>query len=360
MWLAFTIKSLISLTPVAVFLATLLHLDSYKLVRFHLVMRAILAGGLLAMLAYAINGYALAILGLSFTDYSRYVAPLIEEFMKAAILIYLFRTNRIGFPVDAIILGFAVGTGFALLENMYYLQIAAGADMGVWVRRGLGTALMHGGTTAIFGALSQALLANRRAANFVVFAPGLVVCAILHAIFNHFPNNPLVSAVPVLLVLPVSLFLVFKKSEHAIHHWLETDFATHEELLAKITSGHLAETQGGQFIQNLASKLDPPHFETIVAYIRLHTELVLRADKILLAEERNIDTPVGSEIHAEFDQLHALERKLGRATFLTLLPHLHFTRLEVWELYQLEDRAHQGPPRSVVWLEHTVISRMHI
>ena len=130
MWLAFTIKSLISLTPVVVFLVTLLHLDSYKLVRFHLVTRAILAGGVLAMMAYAINGYALAILALGFTDYSRYVAPFIEELLKAAVLVYLFRSNRIGFPVDAIILGFAVGTGFALLENLYYLQIAASADIG--------------------------------------------------------------------------------------------------------------------------------------------------------------------------------------------------------------------------------------
>jgi hypothetical protein len=110
----------------------------------------------------------------------------------------------------------------------------------------------------------------------------------------------------------------------------------------------------------LATKLDRPHFENVVAYIHLHTELVLRADKILLAEEQRVDSPVGTETREQLDQLHALERKLGRATFLTLLPHLHFTRLEVWELYQLEDRARHVPPRSVVWLEHTIISRMHI
>ena len=46
--------------------------------------------------------------------------------LKALIVVVLIRTHRIGFLVDAAILGFAVGTGFALVENLYYLRLAAG------------------------------------------------------------------------------------------------------------------------------------------------------------------------------------------------------------------------------------------
>ena len=64
--------------------------------------------------------------------------------------------HRIGFLVDAAIFGFAVGTGFALAENLYYLHLAAEAGMGTWIVRGFGTALMHGGATALFAVMGLA------------------------------------------------------------------------------------------------------------------------------------------------------------------------------------------------------------
>ena len=50
---------------------------------------------------------------------SRYIAPLTEETGKAALVVTLVATARVGFLVDAAVLGFAVGTGFALFENLH-------------------------------------------------------------------------------------------------------------------------------------------------------------------------------------------------------------------------------------------------
>ena len=66
------------------------------------------------------------------------------------------RTRRTGFLTDAAILGFAVGAGFATVENIYYLRIFPDAPWLVWAIRGLGTAVMHGGASAIFAVLRQA------------------------------------------------------------------------------------------------------------------------------------------------------------------------------------------------------------
>ena len=49
------------------------------------------------------------------------MSPWIEESLKALLLVYLIRTRRVGMLVDAAIYGFAIGTGFALFENLYYL-----------------------------------------------------------------------------------------------------------------------------------------------------------------------------------------------------------------------------------------------
>ena len=89
------------------------------------------------------------------------MSPWLEELLKALILIHLIRTRRVGLLVDAAIAGFAVGTGFALVENLYYLAMRPEAQTDVQVIRGFGTAIMHGGATAIFGIVSVALVERK-------------------------------------------------------------------------------------------------------------------------------------------------------------------------------------------------------
>ena len=122
----------VGLLPVIIFLIVLLYMDSYKLVRFRTVLWVILAGAFLPVAGYWINGYAIEELGWDISNYSRYASPVIEETLKAGVMIFLFRTNRIGFLVDSAILGFAVGAGFGVIENFYYLYMASDAHIAVW------------------------------------------------------------------------------------------------------------------------------------------------------------------------------------------------------------------------------------
>jgi hypothetical protein len=88
------------------------------------------AGALVAVACYFANAAILNLIHLEFTTYSRYVAPVVEELLKALVIVWLIHANRIGFLVDAAIFGFAVGTGFALVENVYFLEIAKDAGIG--------------------------------------------------------------------------------------------------------------------------------------------------------------------------------------------------------------------------------------
>jgi hypothetical protein len=77
----------------------------------------------------------------------------------------------------------------------------------------------------------------------------------------------------------------------------------------------------------------------IFTYIKLHTELVLRAEKLLLAKEEGKPAEPAKPAHEAFRQLHALEKRIGRAAMLLVWPHLKFSRQELWELHQLESEA---------------------
>jgi RsiW-degrading membrane proteinase PrsW (M82 family) len=334
--LRFILEIPIGLGPVVVFLLVLQRLDSFRLVGVYAIGLTICAGAALAAASYVINGAAIDLTHFGLPSYTRYVSPVIEECLKAGILIYLFSRNRIGFMVDAAIIGFAVGTGFALIENIYFLYAFPDANIGVWVIRGFGTALMHGGATAIFGVLAQSLTERHAKFSWFWYLPGLAAAIVLHSIFNHFPDSPLVATLGTLVVLPVTLLLVFAKSEQSIHKWLLTDYESHERLLADMRSGEFAHSEAGRFVGDLVDKLDAAHVADMFAYIQLHTELVLRAEQMLLAREKGEKQTASPEDHARFTELHELERKIGRTAMLTLWPHLHFSRQELSELYELE------------------------
>ena len=103
-------------------------------------MRRVVAGA-----SYLVNAAALNALGIDLTLFSRDLSPIVEETLKGLVIVGLIRAHRIGFLVDAAIFGFAVGTGFALVENVYFLEIVKDAGIGTWIVRGFGTAIMHGG-----------------------------------------------------------------------------------------------------------------------------------------------------------------------------------------------------------------------
>jgi RsiW-degrading membrane proteinase PrsW (M82 family) len=111
------------------------------------VLAVVAAGALVAVACYFANAAILQPDPSRVHDLLAYVAPIVEELLKALVIVWLIHANRIGFLVDAAIFGFAVGTGFALVENVYFLEIAKDAGIGTWIVRGFGTAIMHGGAT---------------------------------------------------------------------------------------------------------------------------------------------------------------------------------------------------------------------
>src|SRR5438552_16467291 len=98
--------SVIGLLPVVTFLAVLLYFDSYKLVRLRLVLGVVACGAVIAVVCYAINADVIAMLGLDIMTFSRYVAPAIQELLKAAVVVALLRMPRIVFPAAASTLRF--------------------------------------------------------------------------------------------------------------------------------------------------------------------------------------------------------------------------------------------------------------
>jgi len=331
--MAAILRPALALLPVAAFLAVLVLLDSYKLVRLRAVVAVVLAGMLVAGVAYALNGALLA--HIDFRTYTRYVAPPIEEALKALVIAALIRAHRVGFLVDAAILGFAVGTGFAMVENLDYLAQSPGSALGTWVVRGFGTALMHGGAAASFAVLALALLerAGRWSARAIL--PGYALAVLLHSAFNHLLASPLQATLGIVLLLPLVLWAVFAKSEAALGQWLGRGFDADTEMLELINSGRLPDSPIGRYLHELKARFHGPVVADMLCYLRVHTELALRAKGVLLAREAGFDVPVDQATREKFAELGYLEKSVGRTGLLALHPVLRRSRRDLWQLYLL-------------------------
>jgi len=327
----------VALLPVLLFLGALVYLDSFKLVSARLVAGALVAGALAACLSYPVNSAFADHVTISFHAYSRYVSPWIEESLKAAALVYLIRSRRIGLLVDGAIVGFAIGTGFALIENIYYIASRPDAPFAVQVIRGFGTAIMHGGATAMFAVVSVALFERRPDGWLAVFLPGLLAAATLHSGYNHLLFRPVFATLITLLALPGIIYFVFQRSEYSLREWLESDLDSDMQLLESIHAGEFPDTNAGTYLNSLKERFRGEVVADMLCYVRLHVELALRAKGILLLRESGIEAPpLDEETRSKLVELEFLEKSIGPTGQLALRPLLVATGKDLWQLSVLE------------------------
>jgi RsiW-degrading membrane proteinase PrsW (M82 family) len=328
-------RPLLGLLPVLSLLTALLYFDSYKLVKLRAVVLVLACGAAIAAATYPLNELFLDRFTMPLTTFSRYVAPVSEELLKALVIVALIRAHRIGFLVDAAIFGFAVGTGFALAENLYYLHLVPDASLGTWIVRGFGTALMHGGATAIFGVMGLAIIERRPGRSLQAFLPGLALAILLHSGFNQFFFSPRTATLGIVLVLPPLFYAVFRLSERSLGEWLGKGLDANMATLELINSGRFADSPTGRYLYALKDKFEGPLVADLLCYLRLHTELSLRAKGILLMRENGFEVPVDAATREIFTEMRYLEKSIGRTGVLAMKPMLGMSQKDLWQLYML-------------------------
>jgi RsiW-degrading membrane proteinase PrsW (M82 family) len=329
----------VGLLPVLLFLLALVYLDSYKLVRPRWVAGAIVAGCALAAACWFINAEIESRFGIPAAMYSRYVAPIVEELAKALLIVGLVRANRIGFLVDAAIFGFAIGTGFAVVENMYYWYSLANPSMSLWIVRGFGTAVMHGGTTAIFGIAGRTLSERPGMRRGGGWAIALLLAVGVHSAFNHFFLSPVLSTAFILVVLPPLFYVVFERSEKALEDWLNVGFDADTEVLEMILSGKISKSHVGAFLKILKKRFPGEVVGDMLCFLRLHLELSIRAKGLLMMREAGFPVTLDAADRATLDELDYLERSIGATGKMALAPFLRASSRHLWQIYMIRNEV---------------------
>lgn len=337
LWTGWGIRVAVGFLPVGFFLAGLVGLDSFKLVRMRLILWMLACGVLAAGASYAANRLLMETGHVDATMLRRFAAPFIEECLKGLPLLLLLRSGRSGFIVDAAIYGFAVGAGFALVENVYYFLSLPQASVALWIVRGFGTAVMHGGTTAILAMTTKALFDRNESTAWFLALPGLVVALGIHGTFNAFLLPPMGSAVAVLLILPPLMFLAFGQSETYLRGWLGRGFDLHADLLEAIQSGCFSDTRPGRYLLVFKDHFDGPIMADMLCYLRLCTELSLQAKGMLMLRENGLPVRKDPELGEKLAELRYLRNSIGRTGEMALSPLLQLKNHDLWQLENMQE-----------------------
>ena len=329
------IEIAIALLPVIAFLLLLILFDSFKLVSKAQLAIALGSGALVAGLASVLHAWLFERTGLETSAFARYVAPLTEETLKALCLLYPLVRRQIGFLVDAAIVGFAIGAGFALVENVEYLRALPPSSIWLWIARGFGTALMHGTTTTIL-ALAAKSLTDRNRPLVVALAPGWLAAVALHSTFNHSLVAPILAAAMLVLVLPLAVIAVFSQSERRTREWMGEGLDLDVELLQLVRSSAFGGTRLGRYLSELRTRFPGPVVADMFCLLQLDLELSIRVKGMLMAREAGLEVPVDDALRARLAERAYLEKTIGRTGLMALRPLQVTGDRDQWHRYLLK------------------------
>ena len=336
-----------ALLPVVIYIIVVYQIDNFSLISVKRLLLLILCGMLTALACFALFQLTGKIIPESQSDS---VNPIIEEMVKGIPLLWLAARKKIVFFIDSVICGAAVGGGFSILENIFYLLLGDQMGIGTVLFRGLEVALVHMGCSALVAAglmLIVRMIEYSRSRSVVkksdiamsVFL--LSEAPVLHLFHNTFHFVPLVQFVFVIGTLGGLLVWTYFYDVEMIHSWIDTGLDKQLDLLASIKTGRLDDTPTGKFLESVKDAFPSKDYFDIICYVQLHVELsVASRSRVMLRESGLEDNlPLSDEmkeqIISQYKEYKILEKRLGNAARMTIAPIVKYDPAEYKALEDL-------------------------
>ena len=171
------------------------------------------------------------------------------------------------------------------------------------------------------------------------FIPGLVIAAGIHTLFNQFPDRPLLAMLGAAMFAPLAIIAIFNFGTSEAQKWLETEYAGHQALLEILRSGKWPAGPTTARLEELARRLGPEGEAQLRRYSVLLAGLVVEAEETMIEQAAGKVVIDKVQVAADFAELDALDRSLGRLTSQALKRLLPFSHNDYWELSELRQRV---------------------
>jgi hypothetical protein len=107
-------------------------------------------------------------------------------------------------------------------------------------------------------------------------------------------------------------------------------------MLKSINAGGIADSPVGRYLNTLRDRLEGPLLADVLCYLRVYTELSLRAKGLLMMRENGFHAELDDEAKASLAELRYLEGSIGKTGLRALRPLLRMSPKDLWQLYLLK------------------------
>lgn len=312
----------ISILVPAVFLLLVRRLDLYASGSMRTVMTCMLGGLAAFPLSYVLNtgAYRTLLMGLgsaaALLAVKTLVAPVVEELSKSALVTWYARRPEFTYFVDGAIYGFAAGTAFAIVENLFYLQ-RANDLMAMSVNRAFSSSLMHGSASALVGVAVGRYRFGRGSGKWAGLLLGWILAVALHAGFNHLVNSGPMMGARLAAALGLGLggvaltmgFIRWGLWEEA--RWLRESL-TLQAGVSRQESGLVHRFRElDLLLAPLGDHFGAAKREQAERFLRLQAQYGLKAKAAGLAEDPQLATGLQAQADALRNQMDQARRDLG-------------------------------------------------
>lgn len=265
-------------------------------------------------------------------------SPLIEESVKVLPLFFAFHRGRSVFLSEGVLYGAAVGAGFALLENIFYISLGDYFTLGDAIVRGFGTSILHIGCTALSACLTLLLCRGaykwKTWLRILISLFSLVPSFLLHYLYNRFLLPEYIQMAIIILVIMVMILFLYELDNRIISKWLDVCINNDIDLLKSIRDGQLRQTNAGRYLMAARDRFKPEMFFDICVYIGLYLEISVAAKSRMILKEAGMYVPLGEDEHKsnmdKITELACLRKQIGTAGLIFLAPIVDSRAVDDW------------------------------
>ena len=323
---------ILTAVPLALFIILLLVMDSFSLTKWSTLLTSIAAGMVLFLVSWLICRIP-AIGG------NRLLVSIVEELCKGAFLYVLIARQKVGLLGDATIYGSAIGAGFGLLSNIFWLTAQGGADLWHTIFLGFEAAVMHIGCTSTLAMalimVHQGKYGDSRRAKIIGTVVAFLAAILIHYVHALEPINPLILTALLIVYFVISKHSLFKKNSKFVHDWLDEGINNEINLLGAVRRGEFSATRAGEYLLTLKERFDPETFFDMFCYIQNYLELSIAARSNLILKEAGMD-PVHDPVNqSRLQELAVIRKRIGPTAELALRPIVDRNQVNRWAITNL-------------------------
>jgi protease PrsW len=282
----------------------------------------------------------------------KFIGPIVEETLKALILIYLIRNPDFKYFLDGAIYGFATGIGFAIFENFEYVLGHQSVALQLAISRVLSTNLIHATGSALIGIALGLARFNRSGFYRTLYLGGGILLAIsIHSGFNNMVNDgaALLFAFAAGFAgagIIAAVAILGLRDEKA---WVRENIG----LTSGVTSGEAEVVQRLHDVDNiltpLATRFGADKASQIEKFLFMQAQIAIQGKMLEKMQDEKMKLAIGAQMKELNQKMNEARKAVGVYCMLYLRNIFPKTDDQLWDMLQTRVSTNKAEAATGLW-----------